>query len=370
MVIKIDALDTLFFRDGKPFERGEETWADGLFPPYPSVIYGALRSAYFSEHPAELGKANRDGDPTRGFRITNFYFVVDNQPYYPLPLDLVKNKEAKNKEAPLPLSPKKLEEAVSSCLTPELLYPPQDDRTVETIEEGLLANYEMRNYLAGKIDNLSYEHLSDYLTPEPKVGIGRDSSTHIYKEGMLYRVGMRRLSGRKEFQKDPQTLSLVVAFTGPGIAKSGFLRLGGEGKAVVYEQTAEVPLPADNFALKDNRFKLLFITPAIFQNGWLPSWLDENTLTGEINGLSMKLITAALGKFQSVGGFDMVNKRHKPMQRAVPAGSVYYFEIQDSTDTPEAIQSELIKAFHGKPLSDSDEMCKQGFGLAVLGRLP
>ena len=56
MRIKIDAIDTLFFKDGKPFSMGDETWADGIFPPPPSVIYGALRSIYFSEHPEKLQK--------------------------------------------------------------------------------------------------------------------------------------------------------------------------------------------------------------------------------------------------------------------------------------------------------------------------
>ena len=369
MVIKIDALDTLFFRDGKPFERGEEAWADGLFPPYPSVIYGALRSAYFSEHPSELGKANSEGDPTRDFRITNFYLAVDDQPYYPLPLDLVKIKGAKKGDFPIPLAPKKDEEVLSSCLTPELLYY-QGTEPVEAIEDGLLAIYELTNYLEGKTGQLTYQPISDFLTAEPKVGISRKSTTHNADEGMLYRVGMMRFSGKKKFKKNPQTISLVVAFEGPNIARRGFLRLGGEGKAAVYKQTTEVPVSTDNFVLKDNRFKLLFITPAIFDNGWLPSWIGKNSLTGNKNGVSLKLITAALGKFQSVGGFDMVKKQPKPMYRAVPAGSVYYFEVQDAANQTEEISQALIKAFHGKPLSDSGEMRKQGFGIGLLGRLP
>ena len=48
MRIRIKALDTLFFRDGKPFTSGEETWADGTFPPYPSVLYGALRTWFIT----------------------------------------------------------------------------------------------------------------------------------------------------------------------------------------------------------------------------------------------------------------------------------------------------------------------------------
>ena len=48
MTIQLDALDTLFFKDGKPFSLGEETWADGIFPPPPSVVYGATRTALIS----------------------------------------------------------------------------------------------------------------------------------------------------------------------------------------------------------------------------------------------------------------------------------------------------------------------------------
>ncbi len=48
---------------------GENTWPDTVFPPYPSVIYGALRSTYFANHINELGKANREDDPTKKLRI-------------------------------------------------------------------------------------------------------------------------------------------------------------------------------------------------------------------------------------------------------------------------------------------------------------
>jgi CRISPR-associated protein Cmr3 len=54
MIIELNPLDTLFFRDGKPFAMGEETWADGIFPPPPSVIYGALRTAWFANNIEEF----------------------------------------------------------------------------------------------------------------------------------------------------------------------------------------------------------------------------------------------------------------------------------------------------------------------------
>ena len=44
----LNPTDTIFFRDGRPFNMGEDTYAQGIFPPPPSVLYGALRTAYMA----------------------------------------------------------------------------------------------------------------------------------------------------------------------------------------------------------------------------------------------------------------------------------------------------------------------------------
>ena len=36
-IIEIEALDTLFFRDGKPFTMGQDTVGESIFPPHPST---------------------------------------------------------------------------------------------------------------------------------------------------------------------------------------------------------------------------------------------------------------------------------------------------------------------------------------------
>ncbi|MEZ4955201.1 MAG: type III-B CRISPR module-associated Cmr3 family protein [Saprospiraceae bacterium] len=93
MELTIQPLDTLFFRDGKPFARGDETWADSTFPPNPSVIYGAMRTALatvegkeipFGDVPERLG--------TENFSIKNIYYRIDKKNYLPLPLDFVEYK--------------------------------------------------------------------------------------------------------------------------------------------------------------------------------------------------------------------------------------------------------------------------------------
>lgn len=44
MFYAIDAVDTLFFRNGAPFDAGLNHAASSAFPPLPSVYAGALRT--------------------------------------------------------------------------------------------------------------------------------------------------------------------------------------------------------------------------------------------------------------------------------------------------------------------------------------
>jgi len=41
----LEPMDVLLFRESKPFSPGEGSWAKGLFPPMPTTIFQALRSA-------------------------------------------------------------------------------------------------------------------------------------------------------------------------------------------------------------------------------------------------------------------------------------------------------------------------------------
>jgi CRISPR-associated protein Cmr3 len=48
---KIEPLDTLLFREAKPFSPGEGAWAKGMFPPMPNAVFQALRSTLGKNHP-------------------------------------------------------------------------------------------------------------------------------------------------------------------------------------------------------------------------------------------------------------------------------------------------------------------------------
>jgi CRISPR-associated protein Cmr3 len=356
MIIEIKPLDTVFFRDAKPFSMAEETWADSMPLPYPSVVYGALRSAYFAVDMDMFQKLRRErkldsrDDTTTNLRIRSILLKdKNNNVYYPLPLDCLKKKNDRGNDVFLS---KLVENKATSSLTTEGRLEAFDkNETHERVNDGILNSWEFIAYLNVEKAKFSYLKLSDFIESEPKIGIGRSKNTHTSEEGKLYRVGMQRL-------KD---IKIVVEFGGLDIPEKGLLRLGGEGKAAEYDQIEEIE-PIEMPAIDDNLFKIYLATPAIFDNGWLPSWIKEETLEGEIpdTGNKVKLITAAIGKPLYAGGFDMKARRPKPMHRAVPQGSVYYFSILKGDKSN-------LENIHGQSISDKGK--DEGFGICYVGKV-
>jgi len=358
--IQIEALDTLFFKDGKPFSMGEETWADGLFPPSPSVIYGALRTTYFAENINNFEFANTQNDPTIELKIKNIYFKqAENNYWFPIPLDLVKDKD--------------IDEKVCFSNSENILndqqkiisnYPLKNlslfTKNVENIN-GFINNYELNEYIKNTKNDFPFEELEYFITTEPKIGIKRNNKTLITEEGNLYRIGQLRL--QKTIADIP--LKIMVEFTfGKNKITSKNIKLGGETKTATIKNETQLKFALPNKI--DKHFKLLFLTPAIFKNGWLPNQFNEN-FEIELNGIKLKLLKAFVGKPINIGGFDMKSNKGKsgypkPMYKAIPAGSVYYFEILDNSS-----HEKIIEKFHTQNISDV--YAEQGFGHTIVCNL-
>ena len=359
MWIEIEALDTLFFKDGKPFSMGEETWADGIFPPTPSVIYGALRTLYFSQMEQDINMANETGDLTKNLKIKNFFLYTNGEDLFPLPLDLVriKNQQDKEKELEkrenrytvynLKLEPNHLKSSI-----PNLDYILAYEKPVENISDGYLPGTELIDYLSGYQSQFTARRMEHFVTIEAKVGIARNNYTRSSQEGKLYRVGMWRL----------KNVRIIVEFDGlEGIWDSGFLKLGGENKVAKYKITNSIVIKSPNSIRK--KFKIYLSTPGLLRNGWLPEWIDARTFEGTYPGteIKVKLISVAIGKPIQIGGFDMKERKPKKMLNAVPPGSVYYFEILGN------IESENIKSIKPIQFCEYEERKNEGFGITYIG---
>ncbi len=396
--ITLQPLDTLFFRDGKPFGMGDSTWADGIFPPSPSVVYGGLRSSYFAQNNSLHLEREALDKQTEGFRINGIFILINGKKHFPVPLDIAYDKDDKSEKKPFQLALSESDglnsQTKSGFTLTHQLQGEEGTAVVNFKPGGLLKQSDFEKYLAGvanfDLGNFNTKEMSseknelggkgnsnieekpiriveDYWQPEPKVGIGRDKITKTAKEGMLYRVGMMRFNTEK-YDK----VQIRVNYEGLETLMPSQFRLGGEGKSVncrkvENEEISKVNAPKE--LETGGIFKLYLATPSIFEQGTFPKWMlekEELKLKKEIElekGLTVELVSMAIGKPQHIGGFDMKEKRPKPMLKAVPAGSIYYFRLKEGSF------STVVERFHGKSIAELD-FDKQGFGICYVGIQP
>lgn len=355
MRIRIEAIDTLFFKDGKPFDMGEETWADGMFPPSASVLAGALRTVWFGENPDKISLATTVDDPTGGLSIDSIALVVYDDICFHTPLDLVYDKKEKKQQNLVPLKLKENSSPSNSAFKYLLAY--EGKSKVEPATGGIIDSYNMTNYLNDKIDPINFMQLSDHIVSEPKTGIGREDLTRSADEGKLYRVGMRRPATYRKGEGEKK-ISIVVEFSGLEIPAEGLMKLGGEGKIAKYSTFSRDILPKKPVIdpVKEYYIRLILVTPGIFEHGSLPSL--ESVLPDSAAG-RYEIIAAVTGKPLHVGGFDMQKRHPKPLKKAVPAGSVYYLNVEEN-------YIDDILALHGKSISP-EPFAQLGYGIVLTG---
>lgn len=370
MKIFIEPNDVLMFRDGKPFSGGDDHFARGSFPPPPSTIYGALRSHIlsiesgqfdtFKNEPNRISKEITDeiGTPAENgtLNIRQFAIAKKNgkgiEQYFPMPRDIGKDKGKENSRLYILMPNNKLQDTIMSDLPSGLqyLWYPTED-ALESVS-GFLSSAEMGKYLM--CDTPKATDADKIFKTEERTGIGKSRITRSVETGRLYSVEYFRLNENCGFAVEVENTNLLP--------KSGMLRLGGDNRSTKYSTVSweDIPFaPIKKKISESKRFKLILTTPSIFANGWLPKDINDKTMEGSINGIASRLVSACIGKPVSVGGFDIAKGMPKVINNAVPAGSVYYFELKDGN------VDDLFKNIWLNSISD--EKSQEGFGITLIG---
>jgi CRISPR-associated protein Cmr3 len=356
-----EPMDSLFFRGGLSFSKGETGWLESIFPPHPETMQGVVRSAVILSQcsfPAEFTKNNCGscsesaknpkcplpcaiGSSIAGdygtLDLYGPYLVKGKQRYYPAPLALMKSADGKHYFS---LEPSK--KAVL-CDLGNIRLParPDSDKNKDTLEpfEGWIREDAMIDYLRAEKISGDGERLLEsdsFYDKEPRVGIGRDYSKHTVAEGMLYSIVPLR------FREEVSIGLRVGGLKGISLTPPFVMKLGGEGKACRVEPSgiAEGKIPG---LKNDDRYvKMVLLQPADFDGVWHPPGFSQAPVSngadcrvGELQGVKLRLLSACVGRPQRVGGWDMSKKIKKPkisalkpMKSYVPAGSVYYFEVK------------------------------------------
>jgi len=317
--------DVWLFRDGRPFAAGGNYRARSLFPPLPSTVQGMLRShhllAVCRNIPLNDKQAIRDavGDATNfpaGFRLRGPFVAREEGEgatrriwrYFPLPEDATGKDGTFRALAPAPPG----DGVRTSCPTPWLL---QEQELAKREGEWWLREDELLKYLDG---DTAHAVPGDQLyLRESRLGFAQDAARRTVVEGMLFEV---------EYIRPCEGVGLYVEVEGlEGWPTQGALAAGGERRAARFRQVEAEPLPLQPLP---QRFKLYLATPTFFDRGWQPG--DWGRF---FSGPTPALRAAAIGRYQSLGGFDLAAdpndaRAHKAARRYVPAGSVYFFESQ------------------------------------------
>lgn len=370
IALHIEPLDTLFFRDSRPFTAGDDVFAESTLPS-PLTLYGAVGSYHLDSRNCtlkdfingfkgtELGKYLGD---IKGsiFKIKGPFLCFDRVPYFPapsnlwlcgkLPLILKPYEDVKGKRSDLgDLSPVAFN--WEGEIEPSKGYINQDDLQI---------------FLSGGKTpwglNLRFD--SDFFLKEEKVGHQIRATTRTVKEGMLY--SLRHLRFRDTTQDQLRYKKTTLLVITDSLKTSDFQEktycIGGERRGVVFtaSEISTKLIPEDKTALDkictSKRFCIYLATPAIFKQGWHPSDFD-----------GAKMVGAAVNKPQYISGWirsgDGARGKPREIKRLVPAGSVYFFKA-DTWDNCKF--EEIYKKYHfGESISD--EYPDAGFGIGLLG---
>lgn len=351
-------VDVWMFRDGRPFDAGSGHRAESLFPPYPSVVQGAIRTHQLMiknvdvTNKTAVEKTVGTADNYLGLQVRGPFLAKLEKGkairYYPQPADAIRESGSTLTSASL-TDLKTIQDKVRiSSSMPYLIgyenmfEKTKKDTSADKKEEHKqkeplwVSETEFEKYKLGGIATATPE--SELFMREDRFGIGINNDSRVVKEGMLYEA---------QFVRPCKDVGLLIEVGGEGyedFPDNGIMQLGGESRSAWFNEVTADPLPSPKKGT--NGYKVYFITPAYFNGGWQTDWSKPF-------GKADALKAAAIGRYESVGGFDRASRdNHKPALRYVPAGSVYYFECDNEASISQ--------------LTDSDSLKQIGFGQVIL----
>lgn len=388
--LTITAHDPLIARDSRPFGLGIRMKSlDWL---YPSVLAGAFRTM--------LGNAkdcNFDNEAIKALKrisISGPLPFWQGKIYLPAPKDILVKEENREREhnafAIRPVNIDSDEWKDCSCnlppggLLPAMLPESVKDEfkpakipslwSLETMKKWLI-NAKGEGFesppdpekIAGNADflNLPQKEPRTHVKIDPTLGTAED--TQLFEtigldfsiKGEVDSIG---LAARVENEGEFVDLSLTKI--------DPFNTIGGERRLASWKayETHEVwNFPSDLASeFTGKKMRMVLATPAIFSDGWKPGWL-EGWPEGKSpsywpKGLKLKLISACIDRWKPISGWSLEKRGPKPIRRLVPAGSVYFFEIDGDVDA-----ATLAKSLWLKSVCDEEQDRLDGFGLALWG---
>ena len=371
-LLRLQPLDTLFFRDGRPYNQKETTQiaVPSLFPPSPPTVVGAVRAAaaralgwegrgnWGPEIERHLG--DRQGLGPLSFRGP--YVLRNGRPLFPAPAHLVGRRRGEGDEVtfedlallrPGPRRNCDLGREVQLPVPPA----PTDGEGGGSLKSCWVTRGGLSRILAGAVPEPGeLVDWNELWCLEPRVGIERDYERHTTGEAALYsplHVRLRR-GVTLALHVDGLSREALAALTETPVPLGGESRacwvdIDEEGHGDLLPASPELEVTGDAV-----RYIAVILSP-------LPA--DEPPMPGmRYLDLPGRIVSACLPRPQLWGGWDGLDRRPRPLKPHVAPGSVLFLEA-GVEELPR------IRALHGKSVAPT-ELRPWGFGIVAVGRWP
>jgi CRISPR-associated protein Cmr3 len=359
----VEPLDILMFREAKPFSPGEGAWAKGLFPPMPTTVFQAMRSALPFDNLA------KDEQGLWRLDFLGPFLIDENEKLWlPTPKDLM--CVLKSKEGEEEAEDNWDEKAVGATkrLRPRIESDPAwKSILLDSQIPGPMVSpkLEDREFIAGQPKPwISAPALLDYLQgidPSRPGDFCDDPWDVQVMTHIKVQVGSRTVEDEDSYFTEVATRlhpgwRFVAGFS-KKIERTA-VRLGGEGhRALVYPASSSVEktwkeLQEDGKLSPAKRFAYL-LTPGLVQTAensavystcpdpQQPGWEDWQSLKGCATSRAIAWGGVSTNRKQGrIGDFSLL-----PQRAFVPPGTVYVFDKPPKTDRHLLPTTEGFKTF-------------------------
>lgn len=351
----LDAIDPLFFGDGRPVGSGEVN--SRTLPP-PQVVAGLARTRQGLD---SNGAWIADPEEAKRIAVQGPFPALLSQDgsiedwLFPKPADALLLDQALRRLVPLDLAAWGLRSNL-----PDAVLAPVGLAALDPSKPSPMAAFwrwsEMERWLSspdapGEIHGIAAPPV------ETRLHIAIDPTTGRALDGALFST-----AGRRMIIKDTENTknkAIGIGLRTSATIREGAAPAGGERRMVRWHQ-ANKPLPeAPEAVLKsaeEGAVRVVLMTPAIFQHGWRPERLFDAPQGSE-------LVSASVGRPEVVSGWDLAIKKARPTRRCTPAGSVYFLRLGGAP----AERRAWAEAAWLQPRADYDNDRLDGYGSLLLG---
>lgn len=402
VVLQLTPHDPLVARDGRPFGVGQGNRMRGLPWPLPSVVAGSFRTALVKSNPDwDFSWAKFKQADLLKVAVAGVFPVHGGELYLPAPNDAVAEPNENGRgiktvhrvwpldnpggcdfPGDLPLLPVMLPDGVTEFKTADVpAWWPVNKLAGWLLNESIQFDKEFFK--------LPVQSMRDHVVIDEQRGANKDG--HIFASSNLNvthlpRFGMKSGDTKLKFDERFAKVELTARVTIPdsetaltvGQQFGIWHPLGGERRMVHWQQEEaettgwKCPAGIRSSLATATKVRMVLATPAIFKDGWKPGWLAKG-LGRDLSRVKLKLAGASVGRWKAVSGWslqpipdnskprDKWKPGPKPIRRMVPAGSVYFFEVEKPGDAATLADLWL------QSVSDDEQEQRDGFGLALWG---